>query len=161
MERISRQQMFMQMAEVAALRSTCSRGNVGCLVVMDNDILSMGYNGPPAGDDHCKGNLCERSSNGGCLRSIHAEVNALDRAMAKELPVSNGGWDLYCTMQPCFHCAVEIVGSPVTRMFYRHPYRLPDGLEALGRGGVKVYRVTPSGLIIEGATGLILDPKDL
>lgn len=151
--RISREDMFMSMAEVAARRSTCSRGNVGAIVVRNNDAVSIGYNGPRSGEIHCTGTSCELSPTGGCLRSVHAECNAIERAMDK-VEVSLGGCDLYCTYSPCLECAKKIVNNYVSRFFYRYSYRDPNGLDYLKlTEEMKIYRVTPSGFIIDARTG--------
>lgn len=158
--RISRQHMFMQMAEVAAMRSTCFRGNTGALVIFDNDVVSMGYNGPPSGDVHCKGNACELH-NGGCARSVHAEVNAIDKAMGKWVGGKLFGCDLYSLSGPCPGCTERIIYSQVSRVFYRHPYRILDGIRSLIDHKVAVYRVMPAGTIIEEATNRIIDPESM
>lgn len=165
MSRISRQQMFMGMTEWAAMRSTCFRGNTGALVVHNNDIVSMGYNGPPSGDDHCRGNECELTSGGGCQRSLHAEHNALRRATEKlitlESPILISECDLYTLSGPCPVCAMSIYKHGIKRVFYRHPYRTSEGVHRLVEWGVKVYRVLPAGMIVAETTHLIVDPENL
>lgn len=156
MSRISRHHAWMQMAEVAAMRSTCYRGNSGCFIVLRADVVSMGYNGPPSGEPHCRGNACELTNSGGCLRSIHAEANAIHRA---ELKLGRGKLhecDLYTTSAPCVDCAEHILNSGIKRMFYRYPYRVVQGLEMV-RKYISVYRITPSGIIIAEDTGMICD----
>ena len=164
MNRISRHEMWMQMAEVSAKRSTCYRGNVGSLVILNRSILGIGYNGPPSGEVHCKGNSCERTSSGGCKRSIHAEVNALTQA-GGELTTGYHhivkAWDLYTTDSPCIDCAKLTLRYPVKRVFYRRPYRLRDGIELLVERRVGVYRMTPSGYVISEESGMLIDPVDM
>ena len=75
--RISRDLMFMMMAEAAARRSTCRRLNVGAILTYQNNVVSIGYNGPPPGEPHCYGGDCGVPM---CTRSIHAEFNAIVRA---------------------------------------------------------------------------------
>lgn len=158
--RISRPHMFMQMAEVAAMRSTCFRGNVGALIVSKNDIVCMGYNGPPSGEDHCHGNSCARSHTGGCLRSVHAERNAIQRATQKLK--SHLQWcDIYCTYSPCPECAALVVNSCLSRFFYRYSYRLSEGLELMLKNNVEVYRITSAGYILDEKSGQIIDPVNL
>src|SRR6478735_9399371 len=111
MERISRDLMFMMMAEAAARRSTCRRLNVGAILVDDNNNpIGVGYNGPPAGEPHCHGVECGIPS---CTRAVHAELNAIRRARAagfKCFEVST----LYVTNSPCEHCfgAIRAFGIP-------------------------------------------------
>lgn len=161
MDRISRQVMFMDMAEVAARRATCYRGNVGALVVKDNDILSTGYNGPPSGEDHCHGNTCQLRPDGGCARSIHAEANAINRAVIKNKGQKLHHHDLYCTYSPCPDCAKSVFNNYMARVFYRYSYRIRDGIDFLIKNKIRVYRVTPAGYIISEETGQIIDPRDL
>lgn len=146
---------------MAARRSTCSRASVGALIVANNDVVSIGYNGPPPGDEHCKGNACERSATGGCLRSVHAEENAIDRAQRK-IGADLYGCDIYVTFAPCRACAETIIGSCISRVFYRHPYRIRDGIELLkSKVCIALYRVTPAGIIIEERSGDIISPEGL
>lgn len=152
MSRISREQMWMDMAEVASRRATCSRASVGALVVRDNDILSQGYNGPPSGEAHCLGNSCPLI-NGGCSRSIHAERNAVERALNK-LGTDLNMCTLFSTHGPCPECASSILQAKISKVFYRYSYRLQK-LELLIDGGVEVFRITPSGSVINEKTGEI------
>lgn len=157
MDRISRQVMYMDMAEVAARRATCYRGNVGALLIREPDIFSIGYNGPPSGEEHCHGNACERSTTGGCARSVHAERNAITRQGRWPVP----GADLYCTYSPCPECAAFIRMAQVRRVFYRHEYRLREGINNLVDYGIQVYRVSSAGIIISEPGRLIIDPETL
>jgi dCMP deaminase len=149
MSRITRQQLFMEIAHSAAKRSTCFRGNVGAVVVIRNNVVSIGYNGPAPGEDHCTGGECGQT---GCVRSIHAEVNAVRRCF----PVDPRGADVYCTHAPCENCASELIGAGIDRVFYCHPYRLTGGLSRLLAAGKDVYRITPNGDIIEELTGRLI-----
>lgn len=152
--RISRHQMFMEMAQVAAKRSTCFRLNVGAIITHNNSVVSIGYNGAPSGEPHCQGALCDGWGSK-CTRTIHAERNAIDR-----LPAGIGRpLDLYVTDSPCAHCYDYIVQDMrVSRIFFGTPYRITDHLQnSLFEGQIDVYRVLPSGVIIEWTTGAILD----
>jgi dCMP deaminase len=161
--RISRQVMFMEMAEIAAKRSSCARGNVGCVITDGANIRAIGYNGPAAGEPHCTGSTCERTPMGGCSRSVHAEINALNRIDEHEdwYAVTH---DLYTTSAPCYSCAFEILKSEyIRRVFYRHPYRETKGLELLihDRGMLGVFKVTASGMIIDERTKEFVDAESL
>lgn len=144
--------MFMQIAEVASRRSTCFRRNVGCVIVANKNIISIGYNGPASGEPHCTGNGC--ATDGKCTRAIHAEMNALDR-VAYGTPMDS--WEMYCTESPCPDCAAAIIDSPVTTVFYLNQYRIVKGIEDLIAGGVWVYRMTPSGYIVNYNTGELVE----
>mgnify|MGYP007071653188 CR=1 FL=1 len=151
MERISRHQMFLEMAEVAAKRSTCFRANVGAILVHKNNIMSMGYNGPPAKQEHCTGNKCPLTNEGGCSRSIHAEQNAIER-----LTVGIKDASLYCTHMPCIECAKLISKHSIKQVFYRNKYRCEKGIIHLLEKGVFVFRITESGFIIDERTKQIV-----
>lgn len=74
--RISREQMFMDIAEIVAKRSACLRNNVGAVIVnKENNIVAIGYNGVPSGIPHCTSECCIK----GCSLAIHAEDNAIRR----------------------------------------------------------------------------------
>lgn len=157
--RISRHQLWMDMAEVLTRRSTCYRGNVGAIIVKEKDILSCGYNGPPAGEEHCLGNECPTySENGGCMKSDHAEKNAIGRALGKLRKADLGDCIMYCTSAPCLECAQRIEMSRIRCFIYRNSYRNQEGLNFLrGAAYVLVYRLTPSGYLINEKTGMLED----
>lgn len=155
MNRISRHTMFMQMAEVASRRSTCFRRNVGAIITRENVPISIGWNGAPAGEPHCIGNACVPPGQTGCTRAVHAEVNALKR-------IPNGMWEMgpfsmYVTESPCPHCARSILESQIMDVYYLNEYRLVEGIDTLIGGGVRVWRVTPSGYLINRRTNELME----
>ena len=141
--RISRDQMFMDVAEVIAKRSTCLRNNVGAVIVDDShNIMAIGYNGPASGCEHCTISTCLGK---GCSRSMHAEENAINR-----IAFLKGEFSLYVTVSPCISCAAKIVEScKIKKVFYRYAYRLKDGINYLLESKIQVYRVLPSGEVIK------------
>jgi deoxycytidylate deaminase len=146
--------MFMMFARAASMRMTCHRLNVGAIVVQDNDVVSIGYGGQPPGHEHCKGNDCPGIVPGKC-NTIHAEVNALNKAANKV----DGSVELYVTHSPCSKCLEHIMEgyNPVTKLYFETPYRETSHLEVLRHpydiiGGFRktsVYMVTPAGYIVE------------
>jgi dCMP deaminase len=153
--RISRHSLFMEIAHVVSKRSTCFRLNVGAVVVVQNRIVSIGYNGAPPGKPHCTGNSCPGRN--GCHETIHAEVNAIDY-----VPPSMFGnlKDFYVTDSPCADCMRYIGVRCVSRLFFDRLYRKSDHLEKYAHlfpGGI--YQVTPSGYVIDWATKEIVDEK--
>lgn len=155
--RISRPQMFMQMAQVVAQRSTCSRLNVGAVIVADRRVVSIGYNGVEPGAPHCAGNNCPGKHH--CKLTTHAEHNALNylpgefRTGAEaQLPL-----DLYVTDSPCAHCTELLVNDGrVKRVFFANPYRINDHLGA-AMHKVFFYRVTPAGYIYDWNTNELVE----
>lgn len=155
MSRISRHQMFMGIARVVSMRSTCCRLNVGAVLVdQQHRILSLGYNGAPAGEPHCGGKTCKYHTTMGC-KVIHAEVNALTRAPTGPL----AGATLYVTHSPCFDCARRIVQMGIQRVIYETEYRLADPINILSRD-IEVYRLLPSGYLLNQQTGDIIEGPD-
>lgn len=158
LSRITRPQMFMQIARIASQRSTCMRLNVGAVLVSGRSIVSIGYNGSPSGEPHCTGAGCATQS--GCNRTIHAEDNAL-RHVPQGLSIDRGSLDLYVTDSPCAACYDKIVDDGrVGRIFFGTPYRITGHLEnSLFETDVAVYRVLPSGFVIDWNSGGLVDVK--
>ncbi len=142
--RPTRQQTFMEIAQVVAKRSTCFRLNVGAVIVINDRIVSIGYNGAPPGHDHCAGNDCPGVTPGQCP-TIHAEHNALTY-----LPTGQriGSKDIYITHAPCMDCANLCNLYNVKRLFFETPYRYTDAVDMLIARGVEVYQVNPAGYVI-------------
>lgn len=123
---------FMQIADVAATRSTCLRRHVGAVLVSDRHILATGYNGVPAGIEHCLTRGCLREELGipsgqqhELCRGLHAEQNALIQA-ARHGGIAADGAVLYCTAHPCVQCTKMLINAGVKRIVYRDSY--PDDL---------------------------------
>lgn len=156
-ERLSRDLMFMQMAELLRLRSSCNRGQVGALIVRDARIVSTGYNGAPSGAPHCTDVGCDvqhvyvehKHPDGGyyaepeeqelgCQRAVHAEANAI--AWAARKGISTEGATLYSTHAPCLKCAQLIATCGIKVVYYQQSYRL-ERLDILEESGVKVEQI--------------------
>ena len=154
MARISREQMFMDIAEVVAKRSACLRNNVGAVIVNeDNNIVAIGYNGPAAGVPQCTREECHA----GCDIAIHAEDNAIRR-----MPEYSEYYDfldnihtthsyrLFCTVSPCIACAKKIVErGDIIDVYYRYPYRDSAGINYLLSHNIRVYKILTGGIINE------------
>jgi len=113
---------FMRHAYVTAQRGSCRRKRVGALVVRDADkrIISGGYNGAPRGLPDCLTVGCDvRVIDGreSCVRTLHAESNALDLCGALR-----GSHTLYATVIPCRNCALRILQHGITRVVYHEYY---------------------------------------
>jgi dCMP deaminase len=140
-------QYFMEIATVVAKRSTCLRNQVGALFVKNKRILSTGYNGAPAGLDHCDLVGCARENVASgthheLCRAVHAEQNAIIQAALHGISIE--GATLYCTHQPCILCAKMMINARVRKVVYRQSY--PDGaaLEFLRQAGIEVVRMQES-----------------
>jgi dCMP deaminase len=145
--------MFFEIAQVVAKRSTCFRLNVGCVIVCDNNIVSIGYNGPPPGEPHCSGKNCP--SAGVCARACHAERNALERLAT---PFKIKPKDVFITDSPCVECWLELIEpyKNIKNVYFGSLYRINDHLlDPDYEGGL--YRITPSGYIVDYRTGELCD----
>lgn len=92
--RIERKEMFLGVCKLLGRRGTCPRARVGCVIELDGRILSTGYNGSLSGEVHCDDAGCEMVD-GHCVRTIHAEANAL--MFAARHGISVKGATLYVT----------------------------------------------------------------
>ncbi len=132
--RPSWQQYFMQMAHLAATRSTCLRRFVGAALVRDNQLIATGYNGSPKGIPHCAESGCLREQMNvpsgqkhELCRGVHAEQNAIIQAAINGS--STRGAALYCTHQPCSICAKMIINAEIKIVYVSETY--PDPLAEL------------------------------
>jgi dCMP deaminase len=136
---------YMDTAERFAQLSSATRLKVGSIIVKDNRIISIGYNGMPAGWD----NVCEYehytldSPNKPDLKTrpevLHAEENAIIK-LAKE---GESGKDstLFVTHAPCIQCAKLIYGSGIKKVYYKHTYRSNDGIQFLLKCGIEINNI--------------------
>lgn len=120
---------FMNMAELAATRSTCLRRQVGAVIVKDKKILATGYNGAPSGLKHCLDIGCLRDKLGipsgerhELCRATHAEQNAI--AQAAMFGVSIKGSVMYSTTHPCILCTKLIINAGIEKIVIQDSY--PD-----------------------------------
>ena len=135
-ERISVYQQLGMMAEVTAMRGTCSRLKVGALITRQGRMISSGYNGTPSGMPHCDHSSGEDVP---CLDVVHAEANAI--AFAARLGVASDNAHMICTHAPCLGCANLIINSGITTLSFLHYYKNTDGLTRLFDCGVQISQI--------------------
>ena len=122
--------IFMNLATDLAKRSHCVKAQVGAVLAKDTRIISIGYNGPPAGTHNCDEEFpdhgCPRDSKGSCSLALHAEENAILYA------VKNGanleGATLYTTLSPCLPCARLIFSAGIKQVYFDKSYAQYKGL---------------------------------
>ena len=119
------EKMYMEIAETVSKMSYAKRLQVGAIVVKDNRIISIGYNGTPAGWD----NNCEDENNKTKPEVIHAEANSIMKLASSN--ESGKGSVMFLTHAPCIDCAKLIYGSGITQVYYKHKYRDQSGVEFL------------------------------
>ena len=152
----------MEIAGLIAKQSSARRLQVGAIVVKNDRIISIGYNGMPAGwDNDCEekewivGNIPEKYKNdqwifkeedSGAvyrLRSrpevIHAEANAI--AKLARCTESGDGSTMFLTHAPCIHCAKQIYTAGIKSVYYRNAYRDTDGINFLKSCQIEIEQV--------------------
>ena len=129
--RISRENMFMQIAEVVLLRSSCLKKQVGCVLVKEGRIVATGYNGVLPGDKPEEG-----IDNKGITHTVHAEGNLIAFCAKNGIPTD--GCTLYTTLSPCENCAELIIQSGIEKVVYLEEYRERTGLDLLVKHEVHI-----------------------
>lgn len=158
--RLSRHNMFMEIARIVAQRGTCPRLCVGAVIVQcGKNPVDIGYNGAPSGKPHCTDVGCLIDPNNGisCIRADHAEANAILKAENKLGDLRGLDISLYVTHSPCKNCAIKIVESGIVQVYFETPYRSNKGLVYLMDNKVKVFRVMPNGYVFDGANGDLVE----
>ncbi len=136
---------YMKTAETFAELSHARRLHVGAIIVKDDRIISIGYNGMPAGwDNNCEYEIVTEADVGEdydiVLKTrpevLHAETNAIAK-LAKSND-SGDGADIFITHSPCLDCAKLIYQSGIGRVYYGKNYRDDAGINFLKQSGVVV-----------------------
>lgn len=118
--RVSWHEYFMNIAEQVATRSTCDRKHIGAVIVRDKTILSTGYNGSLRGAPHCD-EIGHDMENGHCMRTVHAEANAIAQAAKHGIMIDNA--ELYVTASPCLTCFKLVANAGISVIYYKEFYR--------------------------------------
>ena len=134
----------MASAEVYSRLSSAKRLQVGCVVVKDNTIIGIGYNGMPSGWTNDCEDIIEVHEDGGVVTKtksevLHAETNALAK-IARSTNSSEGA-SLFVTHAPCIDCAKLIHQSGINSVYYRNSYRDEKGIDFLKHCKVEVSKV--------------------
>ncbi len=135
---------FMDTAERFAQLSSAKRLHVGAVVVKDDRIISIGYNGMPSGwDNNCEFVFTHPQTKIDELVSrkevLHAETNAIAK-LAKSNE-SGMGATMFVTHAPCLDCAKLIYQSGINSVLYRNSYRSDDGIQFLQKAAVWVEKI--------------------
>jgi dCMP deaminase len=132
--------LYMDIAARVSDMSYGRRLKVGAVIVKGDNVISMGWNGMPSGMD----NNCEIEHEDGHLstrpETLHAESNALMK-LARSGGVGSLGATIYTTYSPCPECAKLIKQAGISRVVYRHNYRLLDGIDMLKALDVPVIQL--------------------
>ena len=140
--------IYMELAENLSQRSHCVKAKVGAVLTKDTRIISLGYNGPPAGTHNCDEvwpqDGCPRDSKGSCSLALHAEQNAILYATKNNVSMENA--TLYVTLSPCIACARVIFTIGIKKVYYLNSYadfkglKSDEGVDFLAKFGVEVVR---------------------
>lgn len=126
MSRPSWDEYFLQQCELVASRGTCPRKQVGAIVVKNRRIVATGYNGSLPGLPHCEDVGCDMDE-GHCVRTTHAEENAIAQLIDEHGKDYTNGCVLYCNVRPCWKCFKIVVNfSNIKEIVYRGDYREDD-----------------------------------
>lgn len=135
-------QAHLEAAKAYSRLSYANRLKVGSVLVKDDRIISVGYNGTPSG----RPNECEEPDYIGGTRTkaevCHAELNVI--AFAAKNGVSTNQCIMIITHSPCFECSKLIVQSGIKEVFYETEYRITDGIDFLRECGVRVSKINGS-----------------
>ena len=134
----------MVVAETYAKLSSANRLKVGCVIVKENRIISIGYNGMPSGwDNNCEYTVDDAmgyDTHKTKPEVLHAETNAIAKVAQSSESCYNS--DLYTTTAPCLDCAKLIYQSGIKNVYYRTPHlRSTDGIDFLGKCGIPVCQM--------------------
>lgn len=110
----------MNIAHEVASRATCDRKHVGAVIVRGKTILSTGYNGSIRGLPHCN-DAGHEMENDHCVRTIHAEANAIVQAARNGINIDNS--EIYISASPCYNCFKMIANAGLQKIYYAEFYR--------------------------------------
>ncbi len=141
---------FMEVSRTIAKRATCDRGRSGCVIARDKQILVTGYVGSPVGFPHCDeiGHQLKKTVHEDgtitqhCVRTVHAEQNAI--CQAARLGISIQGGTLYCKMTPCRTCAMLLINCGIVRVVCERRYHAgAESEEMFQQAGIQLEYVYP------------------
>ena len=137
---------FMEIAEIVKKRSTCTRRQVGAIVVNERQILTTGYNGSPKNLEHCDKTGCKRQElnipsgeRHELCRALHAEQNAIIQAAYNGVSIK--GSTLYVTTKPCVLCAKMCINAGISRIIYKGEYPDDMSVEMLKEAGIELENI--------------------
>jgi dCMP deaminase len=134
---------YMKTAKIFAALSSATRRHVGAIIVKDDRIISIGYNGMPSGwDNNCEYLEYQRFDEPILVTRpevLHAESNAIAK-LAKSTE-SGDGASMFITCSPCIECAKMIYQSGIKEVFYEEDYKSTQGLDFLNKCGIKVVKL--------------------
>ena len=113
--RLDWDEYFMSIALLASQRSPCKRLNVGSVIVKNNRLISMGYNGYIPGAPHIS-----RVQDNHEQSIIHSEVNAITDCARRGTSLEDA--KIYVTHYPCPNCFRSIAACGIKEIIYLNEY---------------------------------------
>lgn len=160
----NKHKLFINMATLVAGQSTCCRLQVGSVLVKDNRVISIGFNGVPSGQTHCEDHFmaiykekftAQYPSFADFIKTrdffdlhgqwsndneLHAEQNAI--LFAAKSGIATQGADLYVTLSPCIHCAKVIITAGIKKVLFKELYdRSCEGVVFLNKNGIECRKL--------------------
>lgn len=158
MHRPSWQHIYMDMCETLSQRSTCLRLQTASIIVKDNIIVSVGYNGVPSKQQHCSEYWSQHNPfstmdelvsseyfytkhhEWSIIHEMHGEMNAILFAGKHGIPLT--GATLYTLYSPCIQCAKAILTSGITTVYFKHVYkRNTSGIDFLNTNNITIQQL--------------------
>ncbi len=137
---------FMDITELVAKRSTCTRRAVGAILVKDKQVLATGYNGAPSGVAHCADTGCLREQMNipsgerhELCRGVHAEQNAIVQAALYGVSIKDS--TLFCTNLPCSICAKMLINAGIKKIYYKSGYADTISEEMMKEAKIEVIKL--------------------
>lgn len=127
---------YMDVAERFAQLSSANKLKVGAVLVKNDSVVAIGYNGTPSGWS----NVCEDESGETVPEVIHAEANCIAK-LARSC-ISGESTTMFVTHAPCIHCAKIIYSAGIERVYYKNIYRDDAGIKFLKKCGIPAVQIT-------------------
>lgn len=165
----NKHRLFIKMAELVEQQSTCARLQVGAVLVKENRVISIGFNGTASGQQHCEDyfkELYEKEYKNefptladfmasrtfydlhgkfSIDNELHAEQNAI--SFAAKNGIATQGGTIYVTWSPCVHCAKVIVSAGIKKVFFKNLYdRSQEGIYFLRKNNIECRQLTEEDL---------------
>lgn len=134
MERISWQELFLELCTLTARRSPCTRLHVGCVIVKNNRVISTGYNGFLPGAQH-KSIVVDNHEQA----TVHAEQNCVSDCAKRGVQMD--GAEAYITHFPCVSCFKSLIAAGITKIYYINEYKNPEIVETIAKDiGIQIIK---------------------
>lgn len=143
---VNKDQYFMNIAKAVSIKSSCTRRQVGAIIVKDGIVVCTGYNGTPKGLKNCNEGGCPRGNEKTCSGKnledslcCHAEENAIVQAAYSGINVKDS--TIYATLKPCHLCSKMIINAGIKEVVYQNEYNNELGSQLLEDSNIIVRKI--------------------